>query len=71
MTPSVTAVMTGIWPAIIDEPMFREVQERRAYRSAANREQYEQRKFYLLRGLLWCTKCGVRMSGPPVIWHWP
>jgi hypothetical protein len=55
----------GIWPAIIAEPMFREVQERRAYRSAVNREQYEQRQFYLLRGLLWCTKCGVRMSGRP------
>ena len=55
----------GIWPAIIDPAMFREVQERRAFRSAATREQYEHRKFYLLRGLLWCTKCGARMSGRP------
>lgn len=55
----------GTWPAIIDEPMFREVQERRAYRSAVNRGQYEQRHFYLLRGLVWCAKCGMRMSGRP------
>ena len=56
---------SGIWPAIIDPAMFREVQERRAFRSAATREQYEHRTFYLLRGLLWCTKCGARMSGRP------
>lgn len=55
----------GSWPAIIDEAMFREVQERRAYRSAVHREKYEQRNFYLLRGLVWCTRCGVRMSGRP------
>lgn len=55
----------GIWPAIIDEAMFREVQERRAFRSAITRPQYERRRFYLLRGLLWCSKCGVRMSGRP------
>jgi site-specific DNA recombinase len=57
----------GNWPAIIGEAMFREVQERRAYRSAASREHYEQRTFYLLRGLLWCGRCGVRMSGRPDI----
>jgi site-specific DNA recombinase len=55
----------GNWPAIIGEAMFREVQERRAYRSAANHDQYEQRNFYLLRGLVWCSKCGKRMSGRP------
>jgi site-specific DNA recombinase len=53
----------GIWPAIIDTAMFREVQERRAYRSAVNREKYAQKNFYLLRGLVWCGNCGRRMSG--------
>lgn len=42
----------GNRPAIIDEAMFREVQERRAYRPAANREQHERQNFYLLRGLV-------------------
>jgi site-specific DNA recombinase len=55
----------GVWPAIIDEPMFREVQERRAFRSAVMRGRQEQQRFYLLRGLLWCAKCGTRMSGRP------
>jgi site-specific DNA recombinase len=53
----------GIWPAIIDVAMFREVQERRAYRSVVNREKYTPKRFYLCRGLVWCTKCGRRMSG--------
>jgi len=55
----------GIWPGIIDPMMFAEVQERRAFRSAVTREQYTHYTFYLLRGLLWCTKCGMRMSGRP------
>ncbi|HEX2742957.1 MAG TPA: recombinase family protein [Streptosporangiaceae bacterium] len=55
----------GIWPAIIDPMMFREAQERRSFRSVVTREEYTHRKFYLLRGLLWCTKCGMRMSGRP------
>ena len=55
----------GIWPGIIDPAMFREVQERRAYRSAITREKYGTKRFYLLRGLVWCTKCGRRMPGRP------
>jgi site-specific DNA recombinase len=53
----------GIWPAVIDAAMFREVQERRAYRAAATSGKYVTRRFYLCRGLVWCTKCGRRMSG--------
>jgi hypothetical protein len=53
----------GVWPAIIDPMMFREVQERRAFRSAVTKATYGPKRFYLLRGLLWCTKCGMRMSG--------
>lgn len=55
----------GIWPAIIDTAMFREVQERRAYRSVVTREIYGRKNFYLLRGLVWCAKCGKRMGGQP------
>lgn len=55
----------GMWPAIIGEAMFREVQERRAFRSAVMRGRQERQRFYLLRGLLWCAKCGTRMSGRP------
>jgi DNA invertase Pin-like site-specific DNA recombinase len=53
----------GIWPPIISEAMFREVQERRAYRSAVNAEIYPARRFFLCRGLVWCAKCGRRMAG--------
>ncbi|HEV2375163.1 MAG TPA: recombinase family protein [Streptosporangiaceae bacterium] len=53
----------GTWPAIIDVAMFREVQERRSYRSAVNRGRYDAKRYYLCRGLVWCTKCGRRMSG--------
>jgi site-specific DNA recombinase len=53
----------GVWPAIIDVAMFREAQERRAYRSAVNRDRYAVKRFYLCRGLVWCAKCGRRMPG--------
>jgi hypothetical protein len=60
----------GAWPGIIDVGMFREVQERRAYRAAQLRAAYPLRgsgggRFYLLRSLVWCTACGIRMSGVP------
>jgi hypothetical protein len=53
----------GIWPAIIDVAMFREVQERRAYRAPIDRAHGLARRYYLCRGLIWCTKCGRRMAG--------
>jgi site-specific DNA recombinase len=51
----------GDWPAIIDRGTWTEVQERRAYRSSA----HDRRgwRFYLLRGLVVCKKCGWRMAG--------
>jgi hypothetical protein len=51
----------GDWPAIIDRGAWAEVQERRAYRSSA----HDRRgwRFYLLRGLVVCKKCGWRMAG--------
>jgi hypothetical protein len=56
----------GTWPAVVSVGMFREVQERRGYRSAAGRAKAEAErtgKFYTLRSLVWCTACGVRMAG--------
>jgi hypothetical protein len=53
----------GIWPAIIDVAMFREVQERRAYRAPIDSAHGLARRYYLCRGLLWCAKCGRRMAG--------
>jgi hypothetical protein len=51
----------GNWPAIIDRGTWAEVQERRSYRSSA----HDRRgwRFYLLRGLVVCKKCGWRMAG--------
>lgn len=53
----------GIWPAIIDAAVFREVQERRAYRAPIDRAHGQARRYYLCRGLVWCAKCGRRMAG--------
>jgi site-specific DNA recombinase len=60
-----TEIGPGAWPAIIDAAMWNEVRERRAYRSAVFREILSPKHFYLCRGLVWCAKCGVRMSGKP------
>ncbi len=50
----------GDWPAIIDRGMWTEVQDRRAaYRAPARRPF----RFYLLRGLVMCKKCGILMAG--------
>jgi site-specific DNA recombinase len=51
----------GDWPAIIDRGTWAEVQERRSYRASA----YDRRgwRFYLLRGLVVCKRCGWRMAG--------
>jgi site-specific DNA recombinase len=51
----------GDWSAIIDRGTWSEVQERRVYRASA----HDRRgwRFYLLRGLVVCKKCGWRMAG--------
>ncbi|MGH3822589.1 MAG: recombinase family protein, partial [Pseudonocardiaceae bacterium] len=51
----------GDWAPIIDRGTWRKVQERRSYRASA----YDRRgwRFYLLRGLVVCKKCGWRMAG--------
>ncbi|MGW1866171.1 recombinase family protein [Streptomyces mauvecolor] len=57
----------GTWPAIIDAGIWEETQARRQYRSAAHRELLSQpaQRFYLLRGLVMCGRCGTLMSGTP------
>jgi site-specific DNA recombinase len=61
-----TEIGPGTWEAILRPEVFAEARERRAYRSAVNRERSAQKFTYLLRGLLWCSKCGRRMSGKPI-----
>ena len=58
----------GEWPAIIDKGLFMEVRERRTYRATALARptkdgQPPQRRFYVLRGLVTCSDCGIRMNG--------
>lgn len=57
----------GTWPAIIDAGVWEETQTRRQYRSAVHQELLSQppQRFYLLRGLVMCGRCGTLMSGTP------
>ena len=59
------AIGDGAWPAIIDRGTFEEAQARRAYRAArqAAVQAEAPRRFYLLRGLITCDRCGTLMSG--------
>ncbi|WP_240799051.1 recombinase family protein [Streptomyces sp. A0958] len=57
-------VGAGKWPAIIDAGTWAEVRARREYRSAIHQTNLELRRFYLLRGLVMCKRCGTLMSGP-------
>ena len=57
------AIGRGEWEPIIDEGTFREAQERLAYRASAYAELYARKRFYRLRGLVTCGKCGTMMSG--------
>ncbi len=56
----------GSWPAIIDVGMWKEAQERRTFRSVAFKENLVQGRFYLLRGVVYCTACGRVMVGRPM-----
>jgi site-specific DNA recombinase len=51
----------GDWPVIIDRGTWTEVQDRRAYRTSAHESRAS--RFYLLRGLVMCKKCGTHMAG--------
>jgi DNA invertase Pin-like site-specific DNA recombinase len=54
---------TGKWPAIIDLGIWAEAQERLSFRAAPAPSGDRERWFYLLRGLVMCSRCGVRMAG--------
>ena len=51
----------GDWPAIIDRGTWTEARDRRAYRASAH--DCRASRFYLLRGLVMCKKCGKPMVG--------
>ncbi|MEH0545424.1 recombinase family protein [Streptomyces sp. B21-105] len=56
----------GKWPAIIDQGVWEETRARREYRSAVHQTNLELRRFYLLRGLVMCSRCGTLMSGTKI-----
>lgn len=53
----------GEWEPIIDEGRWAEVRERRTFRAAKHIKQSAPHRYYLLRGLVTCKRCGIRMSG--------
>ena len=53
----------GEWPAIIHRGLWDEVRERRTYRASAWKESVRPGRFYLLRGVITCKGCGIRMAG--------
>ena len=56
----------GQWPAIIDRATWDLAQEMKQFRSAAYTPQDDDsrpRRFYLLRGVIVCGRCGTSMSG--------
>ncbi|WP_443070956.1 recombinase family protein [Streptomyces sp. NBC_01476] len=56
----------GKWPAIIEPGIWQETRARREYRSAIHQTNLELRRFYLLRGVVMCGRCGTLMSGTKV-----
>ncbi|HZR49480.1 MAG TPA: recombinase family protein [Streptosporangiaceae bacterium] len=56
-------VGNGIWPAIIDRGTWELAQEMLDYRARATKDEKDDQRFYLLRGLVVCGKCGTRMGG--------
>jgi len=53
----------GEWEPIIDAGLWAEVQDRRRFRASENNAKYEQKRFYLLRGLIMCDACDRPMQG--------
>ncbi|MFJ6212067.1 recombinase family protein [Streptomyces sp. NPDC092296] len=56
----------GNWPAIIDAGTWAETRARREFRSQVHQTNLELRRFYLLRGLVMCGRCGTLMSGTKI-----
>jgi site-specific DNA recombinase len=57
----------GIWPPIIDRATWDLAQEMRQFRSSAR--DARPHRFYLLRGVVVCGKCGTAMSGTTGIYR--
>ncbi|MEU1630793.1 recombinase family protein [Streptomyces sp. NPDC020096] len=53
----------GEWPAIIDRGTWQEVRDRRDYRAVPKSADNESNRFYVLRGIVTCKRCGTYMSG--------
>ena len=53
----------GEWTPIIDEGTFREAQERRTFRADKHRTHMTRTRYYLLRSIVMCSRCGIRMVG--------
>ncbi|GAA1904219.1 recombinase family protein [Streptantibioticus ferralitis] len=53
----------GEWPAIIDRGTWNEARDRRQYRSVPKPADNDSNRFYLLRGIVTCKRCGTYMSG--------
>lgn len=55
----------GQWPAIIDRPEWDFAQELLTFRSSAaqKKQETQNRRTYILRGLIVCGKCGTSMAG--------
>jgi len=58
-------VVKAVWPAIVDEEKFHQVQRLLAAndRSNGNRARAVRHNYILNSGLLWCGKCGAEMEG--------
>jgi len=53
----------GIWPMIIDRGLWDLAQEMLSYRAATEKAKGDDSRFYVLRGIVVCGKCGTRMGG--------
>lgn len=53
----------GEWPAAVPRGLWQEAQDLRDYRSVPKSADNEENRFYVLRGVVTCKKCTVRMAG--------
>src|SRR4030095_16862343 len=54
----------GVWPVVFDTPTWEELGRARAFRASTwKAARPSPPRFFLLRGLVVCRRCGVRMIG--------
>jgi DNA invertase Pin-like site-specific DNA recombinase len=53
----------GVWPTIIDRGTWDLAQEMLDFRAAVTKEGKAGHRFYVLRGIVVCGRCGTRMGG--------